>query len=114
MATTVNIDDDSAEELLRLTGATTKNEAVRKAVAEFIRTKRKHQLLALRGKWEQLASGWQEPLDASGSELVQGDVDEDELLDDDDALDDELDDELGDDELEDDEEFEDDEEEDDE
>ena len=59
MATTVNIDDDSAEELVRLTGASTKNEATRLAIAEFIRMKRKQKLLALRGNWE-IVDNWQE------------------------------------------------------
>jgi Arc/MetJ family transcription regulator len=50
--TTVTIDDDLFDELMSITGAETKAEAVRGAVEEFVRLRRKHRLLALRGEVE--------------------------------------------------------------
>ena len=49
MRTTINIDDDLFMDLMRLSGARTKTEAVRTALTEFVRNRRKQQLLALRG-----------------------------------------------------------------
>jgi len=50
MRTTLNIDDCLFQDLLRLTAAKTKTEAVRTALKEYLRMKRKEKLLALRGK----------------------------------------------------------------
>ena len=50
MRTTLNIDDWIFQDLLHLTAAKTKTEAVRTALKEYLRMKRKEKLLALRGK----------------------------------------------------------------
>ncbi len=50
MRTTVNVDDDLFDELMKLSGAETKTEAVRTAIAEYVRERRKRRLIALRGK----------------------------------------------------------------
>jgi len=50
MRTTINIDDRLFGELMRRTGARTKTAAVRAALEEFIRLKRREDLLSLHGK----------------------------------------------------------------
>jgi Arc/MetJ family transcription regulator len=50
MRTTLNIDDYLFQDLLSLTAAKTKTEAVRTALTEFLRMKRKEKLLAMRGQ----------------------------------------------------------------
>lgn len=52
MRTTLNVDDDLFDELLELTEARTKTEAVRLALREFIRFKRLEALLGMRGTVE--------------------------------------------------------------
>lgn len=52
MRTTLNIDDAIFSELMRLTDARTKTEAVRIALEEFVRLKMKEELLSLKGKVE--------------------------------------------------------------
>lgn len=52
MRTTVNVDDELFEELMNMSGAETKTEAVRMAIAEYVRHRRKRRLLAMRGKVE--------------------------------------------------------------
>lgn len=59
MRTTIQIDDDTFADLMRLTKASTKAEAVRIALNEYIRMRRKQQLLSLRGNLE-LSDNWQE------------------------------------------------------
>lgn len=60
MRTTIHIEDSLFTDLMRLTKATTKTQAVRDALKEFIRLRRKEELLALRGRldiednWRQL------------------------------------------------------------
>jgi Arc/MetJ family transcription regulator len=60
MRTTIHIEDGLFTDLMRLTQATTKTQAVRDALKEFIRLRRKEELLALRGRlgiednWRQL------------------------------------------------------------
>jgi len=62
MRTTIHVDDQVFDDLVELTAANTKTEAVRLALQEFIRLKRKEELLALRGRfdiednWEHLRS----------------------------------------------------------
>jgi Arc/MetJ family transcription regulator len=58
MRTTLNIDDWIFQDLLSLTAAKTKTEAVRTALTEYLRMKRKEKLLALRGKVD-IAPDWQ-------------------------------------------------------
>jgi Arc/MetJ family transcription regulator len=52
MRTTLDIDDGLFSELMRLTHATTKTQAVRHALMEYIRLRHKEELLALRGRLE--------------------------------------------------------------
>jgi Arc/MetJ family transcription regulator len=59
MRTTINVDDHLFEELMRRTGARTKTAAVRTALHEYIRLKRKEDLLALRGKVD-ILDNWRE------------------------------------------------------
>lgn len=59
MRTTINVDDHLFEELIRRTGAHTKTAAVRIALEEFIRLKRKEELLSLRGKVD-ILDNWRE------------------------------------------------------
>ena len=60
MRTTIHIEDGLFADLMRLTHATTKTQAVRDALKELIRLRRKEELLALRGRldiqdnWRQL------------------------------------------------------------
>ena len=59
MRTTLTIDDYLFEDLLSLTKAKTKTEAVRTALTEYLRMKRKEKVLAMRGKLE-IKDSWQE------------------------------------------------------
>ena len=52
MRTTLNIEDGLFADLMRLTQAPTKTQAVRDALKEYIRLRRKEELLALRGRLE--------------------------------------------------------------
>lgn len=57
MRTTINVDEELFEDLLRLTGGATKTEAIRVALQEFIRLKKKEELLGMRGKLD-LKDNW--------------------------------------------------------
>jgi hypothetical protein len=59
MRTTMSLDDRLIKELMKVTGAKTKTEAIHLAVAEFIRRKKLEGLKALSGKI-QIADNWQE------------------------------------------------------
>lgn len=59
MRTTITIDDDKFEELMRITPNSSRAQAIQTAVYEYIKMKRKNQLLALRGKLD-IADNWQE------------------------------------------------------
>jgi len=50
MRTTINVEDKVFDSLVTLTGARTKTEAVNRALAEYIRLKRKEELIGLSGK----------------------------------------------------------------
>ncbi|MFB6264692.1 MAG: type II toxin-antitoxin system VapB family antitoxin [Bradymonadaceae bacterium] len=50
MRTTITVDDELFEEFMELTGADTKAEAVRGAIEECVRARRREQLLELRGE----------------------------------------------------------------
>ena len=52
MRTTIHIEDGLFADLMRLTQATTKTQAVRDALKEFLRLRRKEELLALQGRFE--------------------------------------------------------------
>lgn len=50
MRTTLNIDDGLFQDVLSITKAKSKTEAVRTALTEFLRMKRKEKILAMRGR----------------------------------------------------------------
>ncbi|HLC40057.1 MAG TPA: type II toxin-antitoxin system VapB family antitoxin [Methylomirabilota bacterium] len=50
MRTTLSLDDGLIKELMKVTGAKTKTEAIHLAISEFIRRKKVEGLLALEGK----------------------------------------------------------------
>jgi hypothetical protein len=50
MATTVTLESETVDEVKALTGARTKTEAVRQALFEYIRARRRQQLVALEGR----------------------------------------------------------------
>ena len=52
MRTTIHIEDGLFADIMRLTHAATKTQAVRDALKEFIRLRRKEELLALQGRLE--------------------------------------------------------------
>jgi Arc/MetJ family transcription regulator len=68
MRTTIHIEDGLFADLMRLTQAPTKTQAVRDALKEFIRLRRKEELLALRGRLE-IEDNWRELRDL---ELEEG------------------------------------------
>ena len=59
MRTTLHVDDSLFDDLMRMTQAKTKTEAVRVALNEYLRLKRKQQLLALRGQLD-IADNWRD------------------------------------------------------
>lgn len=67
MRTTLVLDAETLPELMEITGAASKSEAVRRALEEFIRIKRTEELLALRGRFD-IEDGWRElrELDVKG------------------------------------------------
>ena len=50
MRTTINVEDEIFKDIMRLTEAKTKTEAVNKALAEYVRFRKKQDLLSLSGK----------------------------------------------------------------
>lgn len=50
MRTTLNIDDCLFQDVLSITKAKSKTEAVRTALTEYLRMKRKEKIVAMRGK----------------------------------------------------------------
>ena len=59
MRTTMSLDDGLMKELMEVTGATTKTEAIHLAMSEYVRKKKLEGLKALSGKIR-LADNWQE------------------------------------------------------
>lgn len=59
MRTTIHIDDEIFTDLMRMTKASTKTEAVRIALNDYIRMRRKQKLLSLRGNLD-LSDNWRE------------------------------------------------------
>lgn len=59
MRTTLNIDDSLFDDLMTVTKARTKTEALRTALTEYLRMKRKEKVLAMRGGLD-LADNWRE------------------------------------------------------
>ncbi len=58
MRTTMNVDDALLENVMLLTHAESRAEAIRIALQEYIRLQRKQQVLALRGKLD-IEDNWQ-------------------------------------------------------
>lgn len=71
MRTTLNIDDRLFRELMEQTEAATKTEAVRVALTEYLRMKRRAELLTLRGKLE-IEDNWQELRAREVREITEG------------------------------------------
>jgi Arc/MetJ family transcription regulator len=58
MRTTINVDDALLENVMLLTHAESRAEAIRIALQEYIRLQRKQEVLALRGKLD-IEDNWQ-------------------------------------------------------
>jgi Arc/MetJ family transcription regulator len=64
MRTTLNIDDDVLKFVMEETKSTTKTEAIRKALEDYVRHRKIERLIALKGKikfdvdWKTLRKGW--------------------------------------------------------
>jgi len=67
MRTTINVMDSIFEEIMVITGARTKTEAVNRALQEFVRLKRKQELINLSGKIH-IEENWKEIREAEKSE----------------------------------------------
>lgn len=63
MRTTLNIDENLMSEVVRLSGGRTKGQAVEVALSEYVRHRKKQELLALRGGLD-LAEDWREVREA--------------------------------------------------
>ena len=72
MRTTLNIDDGILKFVMRETGATTKTQAVREALEDYVRRRKIEKLIALKGRikfdvdWRTLRKGWTRNLRGSG------------------------------------------------
>ncbi len=71
MRTTLNIDDYIFQDLLTETQAKTKTEAVKTAITEYLRIKRREKILAMRGKVD-IGDGWQELRQSEITEMDGG------------------------------------------
>lgn len=64
MRTTINIDDQTLDFVMKETGAPTKTEAVRQALEDYVRRRKIEKLISLGGKvkfdvdWKTLRKGW--------------------------------------------------------
>lgn len=64
MRTTINVDDNTLDFVMKETGAPTKTEAIRKALEDYVRRRKIEKLIALKGKirfdvdWKTLRKGW--------------------------------------------------------
>lgn len=64
MRTTINIDDEIFDFVMKETGAATKTEAIRQALEEYVRHRNIEKIIALKGKvrfdvdWKTLRKGW--------------------------------------------------------
>ena len=72
MRTTLNIDDVLFQDIVDITRANTKTEAVRTALKEYLRMKHKEKVLAMRGKVD-IADNWQVLRNCEVEELNGGD-----------------------------------------
>lgn len=69
MRTTINIDDQLLDQIMALTSARSKTEAVRRALTDYIRFKHKDQLLAMRGTIE-FSDDWRDLRDLERAEVA--------------------------------------------
>ena len=58
MRTTLNLDENTVDEIMRLTGKKNRSEAIRIALDEYIKLQQKNQVLAMRGQVS-LGEDWQ-------------------------------------------------------
>jgi Arc/MetJ family transcription regulator len=64
MRTTINIEDETLEFVMKETGAATKTEAIRQALTDYLRRRKIEKLIALKGKvkfdmdWKTLRKDW--------------------------------------------------------
>lgn len=64
MRTTINIDDQTLDFVMKETGAATKTEAIRQALEDYVRRRKIEKLISLGGKvkfdvgWKALRKGW--------------------------------------------------------
>ena len=59
MRTSLNIDDDMLLEVMKATGKDNRSEAIRIALAAFLKQQKKNKILALRGKVD-IEDNWQQ------------------------------------------------------
>jgi len=59
MRTTINIDDNLFRDLMSATQSKSKTEAVKTAIIEYLRLKRKEKVLSMRGKLD-IDNGWED------------------------------------------------------
>ena len=59
MRTTINIDDNLFRDLMSATQSKSKTEAVKTAIIEYLRLKRKEKVLSMRGKLD-IDDGWKD------------------------------------------------------
>jgi len=59
MRTTINIDDNLFRDLMSATQSKSKTEAVKTAIIEYLRLKRKEKVLSMRGKLD-IDNGWKD------------------------------------------------------
>lgn len=59
MRTTINIDDNLFRDLMSATQSKSKTEAVKTAIIEYLRLKRKERVLSMRGKLD-IDDGWKD------------------------------------------------------
>ena len=59
MRTTINIDDNLFRDLMSATQSKSKTEAVKTAIIEYLRLKRKEKVLSMRGKLD-MDNGWKD------------------------------------------------------
>jgi Arc/MetJ family transcription regulator len=64
MRTTISVDDETLDFVMKETGAATKTEAIRQALNDYVRRRKIEKLIALKGKvrfdldWKTLRKGW--------------------------------------------------------
>jgi len=67
MRTSLNIDDDMLNEVMKITGVENRSEAIRIALASYLKQQRKNKILALRGNVD-IEDNWQQLRELEKSE----------------------------------------------